>query len=206
MKSLIFTVSALTLLNITIAAKATHRMLANGENSDQIQLNPKQWGIIAGGGILVFGLTYLLLGLCCKFEPRTREQSSTLTSALTSDMSEMQETERPLEEVPEEVEEEPEEEYEPEPGKNFQKTKIDFLEPEPVEEEEPADDDSSSGEDVEVIIKKRKEIVKDEDGNEVEKEIVSHVIIFPDGTEEERPGMPGEEFEEVSDEEEGDDE
>ena len=72
--------------------------------------------------------------------------------------------------------------------------------PEPAEEE-PADDDSSSGEDVEVIIKRRKEMVKDADGNEVEKEIVSHVIIFPDGTEEERPGLPGEELEAVSDEE-----
>jgi hypothetical protein len=68
-------------------------------------------------------------------------------------------------------------------------------------EEEADDDDSSSGEDVEVIIKKRKEMVKDKDGNMVEKEIVSHLIIFPDGTEEERPGLPGEELEAVADEE-----
>ena len=65
-------------------------------------------------------------------------------------------------------------------------------------EESPAkEDDESSGEDVEVIIKRRKEIVTDADGNEVETEIVSHVIVFPDGTEEERPGLPGDEFQAV---------
>lgn len=46
-----------------------------------------------------------------------------------------------------------------------------------------------------MVIKRRKEIVTDEDGNQVETEIVSHVIIFPDGTQEERPGLPGEELE-----------
>lgn len=59
------------------------------------------------------------------------------------------------------------------------------------------DDESSSGEDVEVIIKRRKEIVTDANGNEVETEVVSHVIVFPDGTEEERPGLPGDEFQAV---------
>lgn len=37
----------------------------------------------------------------------------------------------------------------------------------------------------------------DANGNEVETEVVSHVIVFPDGTEEERPGLPGDEFQAV---------
>lgn len=67
-----------------------------------------------------------------------------------------------------------------------------------AQEPSPKDDDeSSSGEDVEVIIKRRKEIVTDANGKEVETEIVSHVIVFPDGTEEERPGLPGDEFQAI---------
>lgn len=45
------------------------------------------------------------------------------------------------------------------------------------------------------------EIVKLTNGDLVEKEVISHTIIYPDGTKEERMGMPGDDLEAASDDE-----
>lgn len=56
--------------------------------------------------MVIFILSYFLLGICCSQGPKTREASSTLTTGLAANPEEVQETERPLETVDEEPEEE----------------------------------------------------------------------------------------------------
>jgi hypothetical protein len=95
----LFTLTALTLVcsTLTLTHSENGRLLANSEQDKPIKLTPKQWGFIAGGSVVLFLTTYMLLGLCCKSEIKTREASSTLTAGLSANMEESAETERPLE-------------------------------------------------------------------------------------------------------------
>jgi hypothetical protein len=60
------------------------RVLANSEQDKPISLTKKQWAIIGGGSLAIFVVTYLLLGMCCATEIKTREASSTLTTGLAA--------------------------------------------------------------------------------------------------------------------------
>ena len=123
MKTLFLAMSIMAIASLTLSVHSDYRMLSNSEKDKTIQLNSKQWAIIGGGGVAVFILSYLLLGICCNAPIKTRESSSTLTAGLAENAEELQETERPLDDV-EEVDEPSEDEVEE--GELFLKNSFNF--------------------------------------------------------------------------------
>jgi len=79
------------LVNSTLMTSSFERtrIMANSENEKEISLNQKQWGVMAGGSLVIFILCFCLLGLCCKDDPIIREHSSSLTKGLAENSSEL---------------------------------------------------------------------------------------------------------------------
>lgn len=83
MKNFIIALIALNMVSSILSARIYNpRLLTNTENDKVITLSAKQWGIIAGIGIVVFILCFFVLGLICSSPPKTRDVSATLTSDL----------------------------------------------------------------------------------------------------------------------------
>lgn len=89
MKQFLLAITILTLTTMAVSAQShDNRILVNSENDKIISLNPKQWGIIGGGSLVIFIISYFVLGMLCTGEPTTREASSTLTSGLVENIEE----------------------------------------------------------------------------------------------------------------------
>lgn len=82
MRYALFALIAVSIVQ-TAACEPPTRLLTNTEGDKPFTLSSKQWLAILLVGIIVFIGVFLLLGLCCNAEVRTREASSTLTTSLT---------------------------------------------------------------------------------------------------------------------------
>jgi hypothetical protein len=136
-----------------------------------VEVTWKFWTAYGCGAFFLFVIIWLILGLFCQ---EAEEKVDEEDVGRLSKQYEENEKETEMQNIGENEDQENE-------GKN-------------EDEGNDEDEDGSSGEDVEVVVKRRQEKVVDDDGNEVMKEVVSHVIIWPDGTEEERPGLPGDDL------------
>jgi len=169
--------------------------------TETIKISPKFFMSISLFYLTTFTLIYLILGPCCKEVQKEISEGDIgrLTQQYDSENSPKNtEKNSPKNNLENSLKNSPKNSLKNSPKNDLENSqKMMELQGAPSVKNE---DDESSGEDVEVIIKRKEERGVDDDGNEVIREVVSHVIFWGDGTEEERPGLPGDEFEGCIDE------